>query len=92
MDFDVTDDADWKTSKKLIATPPPGATWKAFYYVAPTAKIAPTAKKQKKKNRGKAFAPGFTTGSDNVEDTVEADAGRSEKSSSVTLPSKKKSS
>ena len=90
MDFNVKDDGDWKTSKKLIATPPPGATWKAFYYVAPTAKIAPTAKKQKNKNRGKAFAPGFTTGSDDEEDTVEADAGRSEKSSSVTLPSKKK--
>ena len=92
MDFNVKDDSDWKTSKKLIATPTPGATWKAFYYVAPTAKIAPTAKKQQKKNRGKAFAPGFTTGSDNEEDTVEADARRSAESSSVTLPSKKKAS
>ena len=90
MDFNVKDDGDWKTSKKLIATSTPGATWKAFYYVAPTAKIAPTAKKQKKKNRGKAFAPGFTTGSDNEEDTVETDARRSAKSSSATLPSKKK--
>ena len=37
-DFDVRDESDWKTVKGLITIPASGATWKAFYYVAPTAK------------------------------------------------------
>ena len=68
----------------MIANPASSATWKALYYVAPT------EKKHKKKNSGKSYAKGFTTGSDEEDDAVEADVGKSEEPSIENVTRKKK--
>ena len=86
LEFDIMEKNDWKTFKGLIANPDSGATWKALYYVAPT------EKKHKKKNSGKSYANGFTTGSDEEDDAAGADVGGPEKPSSEKLTRKKKGS
>lgn len=89
LEYNAMYQSEWKTVKKLIAKPASGATWKALYYVAPTAK-----KHKRKKNSGKGFSKGFITLSDEKEsrneEAVGADAGSTKKSSRGKLPSKKK--
>ncbi len=91
LEYNIVEESEWKTVKKLIIKPASGATWRALKYVAPTAK-----KVTKKKNSGKGFAKGFTTLSDTEQGENEKTDGTTgstkKKQSSRKTPQKKKSS
>ena len=78
LEYNVTNKPEWDIVKNLINNNARGATWRALYYVAPTAK-----KQNKKKKGGRGYAKGFTTLSDTEEShnekPVAADVGSPKK-------------
>ena len=76
MEFNITEQKEFDTVRKLITNAPSGTTWRVLCYKPPAPK--------KTKNRGKSYAPGFTTASN-----LEEEEKRKSNSGTVTTHAKK---